>query len=216
MNNNSFSCLRNIIFSREDGALFSLNDLMLSLNDFSPEASYDSVRRVLSDLSIKGCIQRICNGIYRKVNMDSALAHTAPSIDEMLALLARDNNWVIRPGTEMAREMLGLSFDPTCKNVYACSGLSYKYDLSTGGSFYLQKCSGKFMTSPAVTDKAALVTIALMDLANHSITAEELAHLSATLTKEEKYDLIKASPHIPARLRPVFEIICGIYGIGGR
>ena len=216
MYNNSFSYLRNIVFSREEGTLFSVQDLVAGLNAFDPEASYDSVRRVLSDLSQKGCIQRICNGIYRKVNVESALANTAPSVDEVLALLARDNNWIIRPGTEMAREMLGLSFDPAHRNVYACSGLSYKYTLSTGGVFRLEKCSGKFMTADAVTEKAAIVTIALLDLGNHRISAEELAHLSKTLTKEEKFDLIRAIPYVPARLRPVFEIICGIYGIGGR
>ena len=204
-----FNTLRDQIFAMDEGTVFTLQDLGM-------DVPYTSIRRILSDLSQDGYIQRITNGVYRAVNKHSALARTPSATKDILSAIMRDNSWVIYPGTEMARRILGLSYDASLPELYFSSGRSYTYKLEIGGTLRLRYCGGKFMTSPAVTERTALVTIALMDLYAHPITAEELAHLSNTLNKEEKLDLIKALPYIPARLRPVFEIICGTYGPGGR
>lgn len=46
----------------------------------------------------------------------------------------------------------------------------------------------------------------------HNVTPYEIAVLSSTLTQEEKDMLMAERMYAPARLRPVFEIICGKYG----
>ena len=197
------SAIRDAIFSMPEGHIFALSDLL-------DLASYDSLRRVLSDFCTAGYIQRIIIGIYRNTSHTSPAAETDPLELDVAVALARSNGWRIVPGTETARHLLGLSPEQPSYFLYLSTGPTGNYTYGKGRKVRLIHSGGKFIT--AMSDKSALVTSALMDLKYHNITPREIAVLSSVLTQEEKDHLMAERMYAPARLRPVFEIICGKYG----
>lgn len=204
MSNQTYeSSIRNALLAMPNGTVFAMNDLQ-------DLASYDSLRKVLSRYSVAGHIERIFQGIYRVISNNSETLEPDASEHDVANALARNNNWQIIPGTEMSRFLLGLSDNAPDYFLYLSTGPSNTYSYGKKKKVKFLHSSGKFLN--AMSEKSALVTCALMDLKFHNITPHEIAVLSSTLTQEEKSHLMAERMYAPARLRPVFEIICGKYG----
>lgn len=197
------AAIREAIFSMPEGTVFAMGDLQ----DLT---SYDSLRKVLSRFCTAGHIERITQGIYRFAPKGSEGAQTDAAEIDVANALARNNCWQILPGTEAARYFLGISDTAPNYFLYLSTGPTSTYSYGKGKKVRLLHSGGKFMTS--MSEKPALVTSALMDLKYHSVTPHEIAVLSSSLTQEEKDLLMAERMYAPARLRPVFEIICGKYG----
>ena len=182
-------------------------DSVFALNDFSLCGSDDSIRKVLSRASLSDKLVRITDGIYALPDNPS------PSPAKVAGALSRNHHWIIRPGTELAREDLRLESFLQPYDVYYSSGptISYTYGPPTDKKkFRLLRITRRFIYE--MSYGASVVVIALMDLDEHRITAEEVLYLSKLLSKEIKQDLLRHLALIPARLRPIIELICGSYG----
>lgn len=196
--------IRSKIFSMEQGEVFGIKDLI----EFG---TYDSIRKSLSRLCTDQIIKRVVTGIYCFTLRDPDYV---PAAYEVARALARNNNnWSITWGTEHARHILGISASSPKHFTFLSTGPKAQYEYS-GVKIHFQPVRASFMHS--MHPKSALVTSALMDLRTHKITPFEIQQLSQILTVEEKHDLFEDRIYAPARLRCVFEIICGEYGLIGR
>lgn len=196
----------NYVIAQTPGTVFALSD-------FIEFGTYDAIRQALSRLAKRDYFMRLVPGIYYFIpdSHDGEIIY--PTIETVAEALARNYKWTILPGPELARFLLGLNEEKPSVSVFLSSGnpSSYSYD-----NFKLSfvHCSSKFISSMPYDD--ALVISALSDLDNHKITASEVYFLSQSLPLETKKSLISNLSFIPARLRPVIEIICDQYGRAGR
>lgn len=201
------SAIRSRIISMVPGAVFSVSDI-------EDCGSYDAVRKSLSRLSDGGLIQRVLIGVYWFMPGQNITADNYPNIEDVSWALARNNDWIIMPGTELCRYQLGLRNDPPEVPDYLSSGPSKTYVYGGNVRFRMQKCPGKILTF--LSPKSAVVVAALLNLSEHPVSAEDIIHLANTLDTETKQLLLKEKKYIPARIRNVIEIICGTYGIESR
>lgn len=182
---------------------------MLTIAHFLDCGSYDAVRKAVSRLSQDGFIDRILMGVYWVKPFDGAI----PKTSDVAAALALSNGWAIAPGPELARYELGLAESPPQIECYLSTGPSGTHHFANK-TFRFRNVAHALIL--CMTPKASLVTSAFLDLKNYPATASSLMHLAETLTPEEKMQLMDARIYAPAKLRCLFEIICGCYGVAGR
>ncbi len=187
---------------------------LFTLSDFEGMSSYDSIRKNLTRFTNGGLLRRIVSGVYQLTvdfsNCGDELKYPTPH--EVAYILAKSNKWEVIPGTEITRYNFGLSNDPPKVISYYISGPSYKYSYGENNEIHLEvkNCKGKFMGK--VSPKCAEVISAFMDTKNYPIGAEEVCHFSRILSEETKMEMMRDIAFVPPKLRPVFEIICGVYG----
>ena len=198
------SAIRSRITSMAIGTVFSISDV-------EDCGSYDAVRKSLSRLADGGLIQRVLIGVYWFMPGQNITSDIHPSIEDVAFALARNNDWIIMPGTELCRYHLGLRKDPPEVPDYLISGPSKSYVYGGTVRFRTQKCPGKILTF--LSAKSAVVVAALLNLSEHPVSAADIIHLSDTLDLETKQLLLQERKYIPARIRNVIEIICGTYGV---
>ena len=204
MNNTSFAeNIEQRIYMMKEGEAFGLGDL-------SDCGTYDSIRKELSRLCAQRRITRLLKGIYC---LGPEGLCELPSVFDVAQAIARNNNWSTIWGTEHARVLLGLSNASQYTYTFRSTGQTARF-MYRGTSIVFQSTNPDIILS--MRPKSALVTSALMDLRTHKITPFEIQQLSQALTTEEKCALLEDRIYAPARLRCVFEIICGEYGLTGR
>lgn len=200
---NYFRSIHAYVLAMKPGRIFDMSEL-------EPIATYDSIRKSLTRLCDDKFLIRVVPGIYcAKPSSDNF----PPVPSQVVEVLAQSNQWTVIPGTELARYLTGLTAHRPEDNVYFSTGRSSRYEYC-GIKLYLQHSNATFLKF--MSPKTALVTSALMDLHTHKITPHEIMHFGATLSDEEKALLMKERIFAPARLRGVFEIICGEYGSSGK
>lgn len=177
--------------------------------DFMGYGTYDAVRKALSRLSQNGFIERIVTGVYWVKPGEDAV----PPYHAVAEALARNYDWKIALGTNLARAELGLIQEPPRIKHYLCTGRGATYSFY-GQTLKFQHCDYRIIER--LKPKSMLVASALMYRKDDPITAEEIMQLSTILSEEEKIDLQKDRIYVPARIRCVFDIICGQYGASNR
>lgn len=188
--------VRFFLLSRTEDYLFCMNDL----EELAP---YDSIRREVADLAKRGLISRICQGVYW-VNRSGL---ETPDPDEIAATIARSNNWVIVPGTPLARFKLGLSDEFPRVPGYLSTGHTKTFYSPDGiPRIAFQHSSGKFLFF--ANARTSLLISALMDQQRHPTTPQEILHLSGTLSAEDKAIIMKDREFINPRIRPIIDVIC--------
>lgn len=184
---------------------------VFALNDFKSCGSNDAIRKALSRASLTKKLLRIVDGVY------TLPSNPSPSPGEVASALTRNHYWTVLPCTEYARFYLKLSDVYPSDDCFYSTGPTetYSYGPPTDRKHLkLIRITKRFVHE--LSFGAAVVVIALMDLDEHKITAEEVYSLSKSLTKDVKDELISRLHLIPARLRPVIEIICDRYGRSSR
>ena len=190
------------------------HDAVFAIADFRSLGTYDAIRKALSRLTGDQMILRIVSGIYRLNPAHFEGVPLLPSSESVAYALARNNCWKILPGVELARHRIELTKNLPSVPQYLSTGPKTRVQYAPGHCLLFVHSSSKIFDS--LTTDAAIVISALSDLDHHQITAEEVAHLSRTLSPATKEELLKALRFVPPRLRPIVELINGCYGRAGR
>ena len=109
------------IYSRGRGWAFSKVD-------FTPPFSSVEIRKALSDLSKKGTIRRVSQGVYHYPRYSEILQQElSPDIEQVAYAYARKFNWRIQPSGNTALNYLGLSTQVSASHLYVSDGPSRTY-----------------------------------------------------------------------------------------
>ena len=188
----------------------SPKDSVFALSDFTQYGSYDSIRKALSDLVQDNFLVRITAGIYCMSEKPYKESIADPNALHVANALARNNQWSVCPGTEYARFHFCLTDDEPTIYTALSSGPSGTYKFGNNKVLKMIHCSSSFINELPLD--AAMVVSAFMDLKNNKVTASDVFHFSQILSWDTKQKLLQNLSVIPARLRPVIEIICDEYG----
>ena len=113
------------IYSRGRGWVFSKIDFIPSFSDVE-------IRKALSDLSKKGTIHRISQGIYHYPRYSEMLQQDLnPDMEQVAYAYARKFNWRIQPSGITALNYLGLSTQVPARYRYISDGPSRRYAIGT-------------------------------------------------------------------------------------
>lgn len=185
---NSTEAIRNFLTQAEDGALFSINELL----DY---ASYENAKKIVQRLEKNGEVVRIIEGIYSKPKISKLLNKPVPiSLNDVASKIAEKFAWNIIPSGDTALNMLHLSTQvPACYE-YLSDGPYREYEV------YGMKLNFKHTTKrniEGLSAKSALVIQSLKTLGASNITEGTLETLKTVLSEEEKRALITECRRAP-------------------
>jgi hypothetical protein len=167
--------------------------------DFTSIGTSKAIGKALERLTNDGKLIRVARGIYCYPKIDKVLGLGAiyPTVEEVVAAIAKRDRARVVPTGIQAMNKLGLTTQIPMNHVYLTDGSGRKIVLDYGGTIHLKRVAPKNL---AFTNEIAmLVTFALKELGQNKVTEEQQALLKAVLRKEKKESVL-----VDARLMPVW------------
>lgn len=186
------------IWRKRKGAIFFSEDF-LSLG------TQDTINKALSQLAKKGIIIRLAHGIYCKPEKDKVfgLGILYPGIDQIAqAIAARDKSEIVPTGV-YAQNRLGLSTQIPMNAVYLTNGSSRRIKIYNGKGILFKRVSPK--TFQFRNKMALMLTLALKDIGEGNVTADQKDILKKIINKESKQSLIQDYVLMPDWIRTLIE-----------
>ncbi len=173
--------------------------------DFLEFGGRDAIDKALSRLVKKGIIKRIAQGLYVRPKYSELLkTELIPSVEEIVAVIAKREKRIVQPSGAMAANILGLSFQVPARLVYLTSGTAKK--LTVGKSqIEFRPATPKSLVGAGTT--AGLVIQALKYLGEDEINKQVVEKLSRTLRIDDKKALKSLIRFIPAWMVPAIKQI---------
>ena len=115
--------IEKMIDDKKEGTLFIIND-------FKGVSSYETIKKVVQRLVLRGKLEKVIDGIYMKPGYSEKWnINVSCNIYELAECIARKNGWDIVPTGELAVNYFGLSTQLQAKYIYVSSGpyKSYQY-----------------------------------------------------------------------------------------
>ncbi|MBI9093980.1 MAG: hypothetical protein JEY71_03760 [Sphaerochaeta sp.] len=175
------------IYSRGMGWVFSKID-------FIPPFSAVEVRKALSDLSKKGTIRRVSQGIYHYPRYSEILQqYLSPDIEQVAYAYARKFNWRIQPSGNTALNYLGLSTQVSARHLYISDGPSRTYEI---GNQSLEFKHMAMKESGLQYRESRLLVQALKALGKEHITPDIIKKISDTMGNVSSDKILRDSQRV--------------------
>jgi len=175
--------------------------------DFLDLGNRAAVDQSLSRLARTGEIRRIQRGLYDLPKMSTLLDQPlTPSPDELVRAWAKNNGVKVVPSGARAANALGLSTQVPAKIVYYTNGRTQTLKL---GPYTVKLLNRGPKTMDVSGRMAPLVLQALRHIGHDGVGSEVVRQLQATLSREEKAELMRNLRHAPAWMLRVIKEIHG-------
>ena len=176
---------------------------------FADVASSDSIRKAIEFLTSKGEIIRVSRGIYcyPKKDHEIGLGILNPSIDDIVAAIAKRDHMKVVPTGVHAQNLLGLSTQVPMNFVYLTNGWSRQITVLNGITVKFKQTALKNLEFNSRL--AMLITFALKDIGKDNITDEQLSKIKQLLINEPKSVVEKDLLLMPVWIR---KIVTSAYG----
>lgn len=176
---------------------------------FADIASSDNIRKALELLSAKGDIIRVARGIYCYPKRDNELGLGVlnPSVDDIVAAIAKRDHMKVVPTGVHAQNLLGLSTQVPMNFVYLTNGWSRQITVLSGITVKFKQTALKNLAFNSRL--AMLITFALKDIGKDNVTDEQLSKIKQLLTNEPKSVVEKDLTLMPVWIR---KIVTSAYG----
>lgn len=152
-------------------------------SDFLDIASQKAIKLVLSRLEKAGQIKRVVRGVYTVPEYSNYLKKeltVAPG--DVVAAIARNNDWIVIPSGDNALNSLGLSTQVPARYEYVSSG-PYKSYTYNGIEIELKHRANRDLLNKRY--KSALAIQALKALGKDDINKDTITSLSRALSPQE-------------------------------
>lgn len=176
---------------------------------FAGVASSDSIRKALEILTSKGEIIRVSRGIYcyPKIDEELGLGILYPSVDDIVAAIAKRDRMKVVPTGVHAQNLLGLSTQVPMNFVYLTNGWSRQITVLNGIIVKLKQTALKNLEFNSRL--AMLITFALKDIGKDNVTDEQLTRINQLLANEPHSVVEKDLVLMPVWIR---KIVTAAYG----
>ena len=175
--------------------------------DFLDLGHRAAVDQSLSRLAQKGAIRRIQRGLYDLPRMSTLLDQPlTPSPDQLVRAWAKNTGLKVVASGARAGNALGLSTQVPAKIVYYTNGRTKTLKL---GPYTVKLLNRGPKTMDVSGRMASLVLQALRHIGRDGVDSEVVHHLQATLSQEEKEELMRNLRYAPAWMLPVIKQIHG-------
>ncbi len=154
-----------------------------------------SVGKVLERLAIEGKIKRVRRGVYVCPKINPHVGEVAPSIYEVLKVIAATSEEVLQVQGAEAAKLLGLSTQAPVKESYLTSGRSRKIIINNQ-EVELKHVSPKKLILAGTS--AGIALTALWYLGKEQVTPHTIAKLKQRLIIAEFEKLLSKKKHMPA------------------
>ena len=172
--------------------------------DFLDLGSRASVDQTLSRLVDAVRIRRLARGLYDYPKQHSRFGDLSPSLDSIAQALARSTGGKAQVAGAHAANMLGLSSQVPAKAVYITDGPSRK--VTVGNQVITFKHAAPRSLSGSGTT-AGSVYQALRFLGPDGVMNDTIQSLRNTLSPEDKDQLLRLRPDMPAWMHPAVDQI---------
>lgn len=181
-------------------------DSILFRSDF-PEYHTEFVGSILSELTAKGVLTKIAQGIYAKPRK-SRFGIVLPSVDKVVQAIAARDNAEVLPSGMTALNVLGLSTQVPMNYTYLTTGSERKVKLINRQIVLKRGVPKNFCYE---TRLAALLVQALKTLKQENVKNEELQTIRALISKEpDKATLAKDVDMMPAWMKRIIKPILNV------
>jgi hypothetical protein len=173
--------------------------------DFVTKGSLASVNKALSELTKSGVIVRLASGIYCRPMIDDAfgLGVIYPGIEEIAeAVAARDGARIIPTGA-YAQNRLGLSTQIPMNAVFLTDGSPRRIKVYNGKGILFKRAAPRVFKFKSPL--AMMLTLALKDIGERSLTAEQKSIVKYLILNESKELFIPDYPLMPEWIRLLIE-----------
>ena len=182
--------------------------MLFSSVDFTSMGEPKSILKALERMTNAGKIVRVARGIYcyPKIDKVMGLGVIYPTFEEIAQYIAKRDKARIVPTRDYALNVLGLSTQVPANVVYLTDGSPRTISLNSGRGIKFIKTAPKNL---AFNNKLAmLLTFALKEIGEGNITETQKQHIANLLKNEEKSDIEKDFPLMPAWIQ---QLILKIY-----
>lgn len=173
--------------------------------DFVSKGSLASVNKALSQLTKQGEILRLAPGIYCRPERDEVfgLGVIYPGLDEIATAIAlRDGARIIPTGT-YAQNRLGLSTQIPMNAVFLTDGSPRRIKVYNGKGILFKRAAPKIFKFKS--SLAMMLTLALKDIGENSLTPEQMVTVKRLILKEPKDTFTQDYPLMPDWIRSLIE-----------
>jgi len=176
---------------------------------FADLASSDSIRKALEILTSKGEIIRVARGIYcyPKIDNELGLGVLNPSVDDIVAAIAKRDHMKVVPTGVHAQNLLGLSTQVPMNFVYLTNGWSRQITVLNDIKVKFKQTALKNLEFSS--SLAMLITFALKDIGKDNVTDDQLAKIKQLLLNEPQSVVDKDLVLMPVWIR---KIVASAYG----
>lgn len=176
---------------------------------FADVASSESIRKALEILTSKGEIIRVARGIYcyPKKDNELGLGVLNPSVDEIVAAIAKRDHMKVVPTGVYAQNLLGLSTQVPMNFVYLTNGWSRQITVLNGIVVKFKQTALKNLEFNSRL--AMLITFALKDIGKDNVTDEQLSTIKQLLINESKSAVEKDLILMPIWIRKIVTLAYG-------
>lgn len=164
--------------------------------NFSKYGNSLRINKAMENLVKSGDIFRVARGIYcyPKIDKDLGLGVLTPSVDDIVAAIAKKENARIVPTGIWAQNKLGLSTQIPMNFVFLTDGHSRKIEILNGCSVELKHAALKNF---AFTNQLALlINVALQELGMENIADSHKQRIKELLQNEKKENIERDYPHM--------------------
>jgi hypothetical protein len=190
------------IYSRGRGWAFSKID-------FIPPFSAIEVRKALSDLSKKGTIRRVSQGIYHYPRYSEILQQDlSPDMEQVAYAYARKFNWRIQPSGNTALNYLGLSTQVSARHLYISDGPSRTYKI---GNQSLEFKHMAMRETGLKLRESRLLVQALKALGKEHITTDIIKKISNTMGNVPSDKILRDTQRVSVWIYEAIEEILKLY-----
>lgn len=178
------------------------------IRDFLDLASYDAIRKAIDRLEDDGQIRRIIRGIYDKPRYSKKLdMYESPNIESVAKALARNYNWTICPSGNLSLNLLGLSTQVPAKYIFISTGPYAVYKIDRMLLEFRHTNNMMFTELSFIT---LLLIQALKAIGRENLLYEDIRHLRAFLSPQDKDDLLNDAPKTVHWIHDVIIDICEV------
>ena len=173
--------------------------------DFVSKGSLASINKALSELTKKGEIVRLAPGIYCRPKIDNVfeLGIIYPGLDEIAQAIADRDGARIIPTGAYAQNRLGLSTQIPMNAVFLTDGSPRRIKVYNGKGILFKRAAPKVFKFK--NPLAMLLTLALKDTREDSLSDDQKSTLIRLITKEPKTTFTPDYPLMPERIRSLIE-----------
>ena len=174
-------------------------------SDFVSKGSLASINKALSELTKKGEIVRLAPGIYCRPKIDNVfgLGIIYPGLDEIAQAIADRDGARIVPTGAYAQNRLGLSTQIPMNAVFLTDGSPRRIKVYNGKGILFKRAAPKIFKFK--NPLAMLLTLALKDFREDSLSDDQKSTLIRLIMKEPKTTFTPDYPLMPERIRSLIE-----------